>query len=1286
VKFNISTIISAVSHVVLYMATAVLVLLAIFVTVIRSYPNLSEVVESKIESRLGEILNANVTIESLDISRQRLLFQIVAENVNITDRDNPDNVWTLNKARLSINLSKSLISRSVQVKEVSLEGLDLSISRNRAGDFHINQVFLLPKSRIDQHGGKSDYSNVHLRLLDSSIHWVDELSDTDYLFKNIEIAVKPKSRGYDVFLSGSLPQLLGKSVLANISVEGDIKNISDAEIDFYIKTEEFRLAEIARRFIGESGKTVPVTIDSELWGQYSNNTLAGLRGSLSASEIVTNPAGISSELCLSDEYIQQLSLQFDWKNIDRKWRFLADDIEVVTSRGNWETSQAQFELQRHTLNAKTILAHIGVMNVGAICNTLHSYSPHIVRFEDQLQQYRLNANVEDLFIRFDLKESHQTSFQYSGQFNNVAAWMANGNRSIRGVSGYVTGGDAGGVARLNSESIQLGLPAMYPGFDFKFSATGDLEWTHQNGFHEVNTDALSINNDDLSLTARVNAKLVGDDLYADSQFYIDSAKANAVGAYFPLLQKTERTKKWFTEAIHEGDVKSATVIIRGNMRAFPFHQQSGVFQAQVEVDNGILEYKKDWPYLHNVGARVSIDKDRIKVTSQQATTLESKVKKVDVNIASFLKAKLELKGTVDGPGRDLLQFLGDSNLVSKNNSVLDQISLTGDSRLEIDFSRSLSRKLTLPTEVSGKIHFLGNTLTVRKVGIELNDVAGEVKFTKQGAEGEGLIATVYGQPVLLAMSTAGEGASNLSFDAPFDLGAYLKQQYPRFDPFFAGVTPIHGELYLPSFFRKNNPDKLKLNIESQLAGIKSELPFPLNKAKDRALPATIHFDQKQGRMSWQIADLLSMYFSIKPQQPFELNLIKLGEPVQTNINSQGLMISGSWETVDPTLWLAAYREFSDTANQTQSTTKPNIDVSFKSVQLPQWPAENISIKGDYTENAYFIDFDSSLGKGSVQIPDNNNLPINIDMKTLIVKKGGANKNATAVQMDPLEIRPFTFSSNNLIFNEFKFSDVAVNTSRFEHGLSFDEIKLAAQDLTVTGKGTWRRDPPITKSLFDFQLNSIDVEDSLVDLGFKSGLRKGEANASATIGWPGAPHQFDISKLSGNSSFEITDGSVSEIDPGNVGRLLALLNLGALTRRLSLDFKDVTNKGFSFDSIKGKLNLSEGGRLQTDKISIKASAADIKINGETNLIDQTYNQNITVTPAVTGTLTAAGAIVGGPVGAAAGLIVDRVGSAVGLNKVTNVEYKMTGTWQEPVIKKISKKKNNSAVNKGQRSAP
>ena len=1294
-NFNLTTIISSVAHAVLYVATALLFIIAIFVSAIRWYPSLSDIVEEKIESRLAEILNADIVIESLDISRNQLFSEIIAENVKVIDRQNSNNVWQLKKAKLAISLSKSLFSQSLRIKEVSLQGMDLSLLRDESGDVHINQTFLLPKSKINQENSatKNQYSDVRLALIDSNVHWQDELTQTNYLFEALDISINPTSRGYDVFLSGNLPDVLGRSLQAYLQLEGNLKQLAEAKINFYLKTKQFRFSEIAKRLVGDSGEKVSVEIDSEVWGLYSNKTLSSLRGSIKAENIVEDANSINPELCLGDEYIQQLSMVFDWQDIDRNWQFLASDVEVVSSKRDWPKSDIQFKLKRHSLNGKSIFAHIGSINLGSICNTLHAYSPHIVRFEDQLKDYRFNGNVDDLFVRFDLFDDHRSSYQYSMQFSDVSMWMSQGDRRVSGLSGFVKGNDAGGSALLDSLDVILSVPDQFPGFDLKFATQGELSWLHRGQSHEINTDLLRIYNDDLNLNARMHVGLTGGEIYVDSQIHLDHANAGAVGDYFPLFQKTERTKKWMTDSIHKGDVASASVLLRGNMSNFPFHQSSGVFQTRVNVENGILEYKKGWPVLENVQASVAIDKQRINISSNQAKTLNSKVKKVDVNIDNFLLSVMKLNGTVDGPAQDLLQFLGDASLVRKTNSVLDQISLQGDSRLEVDFSRSLSRKVDHPARVSGNIHFLGNVLDIHKVGIELNDLAGEVAFDQQGATGESVTATVYGQPVKISLRPEGEGASLLNFNGGFDLGEYLTQQYSRFKPYFNGVTNVDGDIYLPSFFKKDNPEKLKLAIHSDMTGIESALPAPLKKDKQTAMDATIKFDQKQGSMSWLIPELIGLNFAIKPQQPFALRMIDLGATQNDAAPDSGLMITGRWQELDPKLWLATYNEYINSiahSSQPQAKQVPNIHVEVGSLIMPQWPANNIRLLGEQKENHYQIDLDSSLGKGIIEVPNDKNQAVLVNMNSLVLNKSSAELEQSKKESNtihPSKLRPFSFSSNQLILNEIKLSDVLINASINQNSMVFDEIRLAAQDMNASGTGAWTVQQDQHSTKFNFQLESIDVEDTLVDLGFNSSLKKGEATIQGNIAWPGAPYKFELASMSGLASFDITKGSVSEINPGNAGRLLALLNLGAISRRLSLDFKDVTNKGFTFDSIKGDVELIEGGDLKTEKISIKASAADINIKGTTNLVEQTYDQTIFVTPAVSGTLPAAGAIVGGPVGAAAGILADRVATVVGLNKLSKIEYKMTGTWQEPVIETISKKKANPAANNtGQQSAP
>ena len=196
VKFLFNTI--------LYLATALLIVIAVAVTGVRYYPNFSDIVERKIETRLGDILNADIAIESLDVHRRDMPPRIVAQNVTITNRADPGQSWSIKKALLGINVTASILSRSLRVKEVGLEGLDISIHRDRSGDFHINQLFLVPQGSV-QSSNASAYNKVHLHLLDSNLHWRDEISDIDYLFKQIDIAIDPTFNGYHIYLAGNLP-------------------------------------------------------------------------------------------------------------------------------------------------------------------------------------------------------------------------------------------------------------------------------------------------------------------------------------------------------------------------------------------------------------------------------------------------------------------------------------------------------------------------------------------------------------------------------------------------------------------------------------------------------------------------------------------------------------------------------------------------------------------------------------------------------------------------------------------------------------------------------------------------------------------------------------------------------------------------------------------------------------------------------------------------------------------------------------------------------------------------
>jgi hypothetical protein len=129
-------------------------------------------------------------------------------------------------------------------------------------------------------------------------------------------------------------------------------------------------------------------------------------------------------------------------------------------------------------------------------------------------------------------------------------------------------------------------------------------------------------------------------------------------------------------------------------------------------------------------------------------------------------------------------------------------------------------------------------------------------------------------------------------------------------------------------------------------------------------------------------------------------------------------------------------------------------------------------------------------------------------------------------------------------------------------------------------------------------------------------------------------------------------------------VLGLLSVRELPSRLMLHFGDVFKSGFGFDGASGTFALRDGSAY-TDDMLIDAPAARIAIDGRAGIRTHDFDLTINVTPHLGGTLPVVGAVIGGPVGAAAGLVVQGL-LGKGINKAAGSIYRVTGTWDEPKI--------------------
>jgi uncharacterized protein YhdP len=122
----------------------------------------------------------------------------------------------------------------------------------------------------------------------------------------------------------------------------------------------------------------------------------------------------------------------------------------------------------------------------------------------------------------------------------------------------------------------------------------------------------------------------------------------------------------------------------------------------------------------------------------------------------------------------------------------------------------------------------------------------------------------------------------------------------------------------------------------------------------------------------------------------------------------------------------------------------------------------------------------------------------------------------------------------------------------------------------------------------------------------------------------------------------------------MGRLFGLLSLQSLPSRLTLDFSDIFADGFAFDSIDGLAEL-ENSNIHSDNFEIKGPAADIFIEGDVNIKDETQDLVVTITPNVTDTMSIA-ALAGGPIVGAAAFVFQKLLNDP-LNEVLTDQYRI-----------------------------
>ena len=158
-------------------------------------------------------------------------------------------------------------------------------------------------------------------------------------------------------------------------------------------------------------------------------------------------------------------------------------------------------------------------------------------------------------------------------------------------------------------------------------------------------------------------------------------------------------------------------------------------------------------------------------------------------------------------------------------------------------------------------------------------------------------------------------------------------------------------------------------------------------------------------------------------------------------------------------------------------------------------------------------------------------------------------------------------------------------------------------------------------------------------------------------------------MDGGVHMQVEKGQFLKVEPG-MGKLLSVLSLQSITRRMTLDFRDVFSQGFAFDYIRGDISV-EQGLARTNNLQMKGLNAAVLMEGKASLVDETQDLKVVVVPEINAMTASLAATAINPV-VGLGSFLAQMFLRGPLMEAATRTFHVRGTWADPVVEPASKK--------------
>ncbi|HRI19276.1 MAG TPA: AsmA-like C-terminal region-containing protein, partial [Burkholderiaceae bacterium] len=256
--------------------------------------------------------------------------------------------------------------------------------------------------------------------------------------------------------------------------------------------------------------------------------------------------------------------------------------------------------------------------------------------------------------------------------------------------------------------------------------------------------------------------------------------------------------------------------------------------------------------------------------------------------------------------------------------------------------------------------------------------------------------------------------------------------------------------------------------------------------------------------------------------------------------------------------------------------------------------------------------------------------------------------------------------------------LAVNRVAPTREWELTRMNLALPEAQFTATGRWSAAAPSAaragaatqrQAEYRFQLDITDSGALLRRFGNPDAIRGGRGTVQGDVRWLGSPLQPDFPSTTGQFKIAIEQGQFLHAQTGGAARLLSVLSLQGLVRRLSLDFRDLSQDGFAFDSVTGDVAIARGV-ASTNNLVMRGAQAAILVEGSADANNETQDLHVFVVPEINlGAASLAYAVVNPIIGLST--FVAQLFLREPLAQANTREFRIVGPWSDPQIEPVAR---------------